>query len=180
MDLGKLWSEAVKSRGIPAAPTKEALSLRAYSARCRLNRLRRKACRFYQRPECVAVVARLETAIDRGYLAIRKDRLTHADLGGCWVCVCVCVVMWLMYFFPQNESVPFHSQLSFLLSGLKQQMLQLLLCYNPLWLRVGMETVYGELLHLSGNNDITGITHYVITRYTGGKGEREKLACSSH
>lgn len=30
---------------------------------------------------------------------------------------------------------------------------------------MGLETVYGELLHLSGNNDITGITHYIITRY---------------
>lgn len=82
MDLGKLWSEAVKGKGIRAAPTKEDLSLRAYSARCRLNTLRRKACRFYQRPEFVTVVAKLETAIDRGYLSIRKDRMTHADLGG--------------------------------------------------------------------------------------------------
>ena len=114
------------------------------------------------------------------WLYAKTGSLMLTSVGAGCVCVCVCVVMWLMYFFPQNESVPFHSQLSFLLSGLKQQMLQLLLCYNPLWLRVGMETVYGELLHLSGNNDITGITHYVITRYTGGKGEREKLACSSH
>ncbi|MPC90126.1 Abnormal spindle-like microcephaly-associated [Portunus trituberculatus] len=43
-------------------------------------------------------------------------------------------------------------------------MLQLLLCYNPLWLRVAMETVYGELLHLASNSDITGITHYLINR----------------
>lgn len=85
MDLGKLWSEAVKRKGIPAAPTKEALSLRAYSARCRLNHLRRKACVFFQREESIKVLARLETAIDKGYLTIREDRLTHADLGVCSV-----------------------------------------------------------------------------------------------
>lgn len=49
-------------------------------------------------------------------------------------------------------------------SGLKQQMLQLALCYNPLWLRVGLETTYGELLHLNSNSDMTGITHFIITR----------------
>lgn len=83
VDMGKLWSEATRTSGIEVAPTKEVMSLRAYTARRRLNRLRRKACKFYQSPEVVEVVAKLETAIDKKLLAIRKDRLTHADLGKC-------------------------------------------------------------------------------------------------
>ncbi|XP_047489293.1 LOW QUALITY PROTEIN: abnormal spindle-like microcephaly-associated protein homolog [Penaeus chinensis] len=128
VDMGKLWSEATKSSRIEVAPTKEVMSLRAYTARRRLNRLRRKACKFYQSPEVVGVVAKLETAVDKKLLAIRKDRLTHADLG------------------------------------LKQMMLQLVLSYNPLWLRIALETVYGELLHLNSNSDMTGITRFIITR----------------
>ncbi|XP_069169176.1 abnormal spindle-like microcephaly-associated protein homolog [Procambarus clarkii] len=128
VDMGQLWSEATKSKRVEVAPTKEVMSLRSYSARRRLNRLRRKACRLYQSDEMVEVVMNLETAIDKKYLMIRKDRLTHADIG------------------------------------LKQLMLQLVLCYNPLWLRIGLETVYGELLHLTSNSDITGITQFLITR----------------
>ncbi|KAK4314215.1 hypothetical protein Pmani_014496 [Petrolisthes manimaculis] len=128
VDMGKLWSEASRTQGPQAAPTKEVMSLRAYSARRRLNRLRRQACRFYQTKEFGEVVVKLERAIDKHNLAIRKDRLTHVDLG------------------------------------LKQEMLHLMMCYNPLWLRIGLETVYGELLHLSSNSDITTITHFLINR----------------
>ncbi|KAK3864993.1 hypothetical protein Pcinc_029350 [Petrolisthes cinctipes] len=128
VDMGKLWSEASRTQGPQAAPTKEVMSLRAYSARRRLNRLRRQACRFYQTKEFGEVVVKLERAIDKHHLAIRKDRLTHVDLG------------------------------------LKQEMLHLMMCYNPLWLRIGLETVYGELLHLSSNSDITTITHFLINR----------------
>ncbi|KAG7164725.1 Abnormal spindle-like microcephaly-associated protein-like, partial [Homarus americanus] len=80
VDMGKLWSEATKSKYIKVAPTKEVMSLRAYTARRRLNRLRRKACQFYQSPEVVEVVMKLETAIDKKILVIRKDRMTHADV----------------------------------------------------------------------------------------------------
>ncbi|KAK3877851.1 hypothetical protein Pcinc_017476 [Petrolisthes cinctipes] len=79
--VGKLWSEASRTQGPQAAPTKEVMSLRAYSARRRLNRLRRQACRFYQTKEFGEVVVKLERAIDKHNLAIRKDRLTHVDLG---------------------------------------------------------------------------------------------------
>lgn len=47
------------------------------------------------------MVARLENAIDRGYLTIREDRLTHADLGECFgssgVCVCVLRIIWSVF-----------------------------------------------------------------------------------
>ncbi|CAB4059496.1 ASPM [Lepeophtheirus salmonis] len=48
--------------------------------------------------------------------------------------------------------------------GMKQEFLSLLLNYNPLWLRIGLETIYGEILHVSGNYDIIGISRFIITR----------------
>lgn len=79
--MRKLWSEASRTQGPPAAPTKEVMSLRAYSARRRLNRLRRQACRFYQTRNFGEVMVKLEEAVDKYQLSIRKDRLTHVDLG---------------------------------------------------------------------------------------------------
>ncbi|QQP55938.1 Abnormal spindlelike microcephalyassociated protein -like protein, partial [Caligus rogercresseyi] len=48
--------------------------------------------------------------------------------------------------------------------GIKQSFLSLLLNYNPLWLRIGLETLYGEVLQVSGNSDILGISRFIITR----------------
>nr|XP_040580435.1 abnormal spindle-like microcephaly-associated protein homolog isoform X2 [Lepeophtheirus salmonis] len=48
--------------------------------------------------------------------------------------------------------------------GMKQGFLSLLLNYNPLWLRIGLETIYGEILHVTGNSDIIGISRFIITR----------------
>lgn len=79
--MGKLWTEAQRSKCIPVAPTKEVMSLRAYTARRRLNCLRRKACRFFQSPRMVDVVVKLEKAIDKKHLVIRKDRMSHVDVG---------------------------------------------------------------------------------------------------
>ena len=34
--------------------------------------------------------------------------------------------------------------------GMKKKMLMLLLNYNPLWLRIGLETVYGQIIPMDG------------------------------
>ncbi|XP_064085412.1 abnormal spindle-like microcephaly-associated protein homolog [Macrobrachium nipponense] len=129
VDMGKLWTEATKRIQVQQAPTKEVLSLRAYSVARRLNRLRRKACRLFQSDKIVETVFKLEVAIDKKLIRIRDDRMSHADME------------------------------------LKQRLLTLVLCYNPFWLRIGLETIYGELLFLNSNSDIAGLTHFIITRY---------------
>ncbi|XP_074655688.1 uncharacterized protein LOC141909201 [Tubulanus polymorphus] len=48
--------------------------------------------------------------------------------------------------------------------GIKQKILDLILSYNPLWLRIGMETIYGELLLLSSSSDVVGLSRYILTR----------------
>ncbi|KAF2352655.1 IQ motif EF-hand binding site [Trinorchestia longiramus] len=130
VEIKGLWAAALKGgfEQEHRAPTKEVLSLKTYTAHGRLNRLRRAACRLYQQPSIAQVIAKLEVAIDKKLIVMRKDRQIHMDVG------------------------------------LKQQLLQLLLCYNPLWLRLGLETVFGELLLLQSNADVTAITRYIIFR----------------
>ncbi|KAK0096791.1 hypothetical protein PV326_004426 [Microctonus aethiopoides] len=49
--------------------------------------------------------------------------------------------------------------------GLQKAILELLLSYNPLWLRIGLEVIYGETISLSSNNDLIGLTRFLITRF---------------
>lgn len=48
--------------------------------------------------------------------------------------------------------------------GLKQALLSLIFSYNPLWLRVGLETIYGELLQLGSNTDLVGLSRFLVSR----------------
>lgn len=49
--------------------------------------------------------------------------------------------------------------------GLQKLILALFLNYNPLWLRIGLETVYNESIPLRSNNDIVGLTRFLLTRF---------------
>ncbi|XP_052129925.1 protein abnormal spindle isoform X2 [Frankliniella occidentalis] len=46
--------------------------------------------------------------------------------------------------------------------GLQHQVLELLLAYNPLWLRIGLEAVYGRTVPLKSNNDYIGLTAFLV------------------
>ena len=128
VDVAKLWSQCTKDVRVPRAPTREVLSLRAYTARREMNRLRRNACKLWQSSHVASVVTRLELEIDKLRLVIRKDRNFNKDVG------------------------------------MKQKLLQLLLSYNPLWLRIGLETIYGELISLGNNSDVLGLSRFLVTR----------------
>ncbi|GFO45530.1 abnormal spindle-like microcephaly-associated-like protein [Plakobranchus ocellatus] len=110
------------------APTKEVLSFRAYAARRRMNRLRRQACQLYQSEAVVSVIRKVEAEVESRRIAMRKDKMAHADLG------------------------------------IKQRMLDLLLQYSSLWLRIGLETIYGEILMLQSNQDVLGLSRFIVTR----------------
>lgn len=47
---------------------------------------------------------------------------------------------------------------------LQRSLLELLLCFNPLWLRIGLEIVFNVQLNLTSNHDILGLTRFIITR----------------
>ncbi|XP_059177929.1 abnormal spindle-like microcephaly-associated protein homolog isoform X2 [Physella acuta] len=48
--------------------------------------------------------------------------------------------------------------------GIKQRLLDLLLHYSSLWLRIGLETVFGEVVMLQSNTDIVGLSRFIVTR----------------
>ncbi|KAJ2945923.1 hypothetical protein O0L34_g4838 [Tuta absoluta] len=48
--------------------------------------------------------------------------------------------------------------------GLQKIIMELLLSYNPLWLRIGLEAIYGTVLPLKSNSDIDGLTTFIIQR----------------
>ncbi|KPJ08230.1 Protein abnormal spindle [Papilio machaon] len=48
--------------------------------------------------------------------------------------------------------------------GLQKIIMELILSYNPLWLRIGLEAIYGFVIQLKSNNDIEGLTTFIIQR----------------
>ncbi|XP_072919609.1 abnormal spindle-like microcephaly-associated protein [Hemitrygon akajei] len=113
---------------VSSAPTKEEMSLRAYTAKCRLNRLRRAACRLFTSESMVKVIQKLEAAIEAKHLLVRKDRCLWKDFGH------------------------------------RQKILKWLLSYNPLWLRIGLECVFGEMIPLESNSDVNGLARFILNR----------------
>ncbi|XP_035230468.1 abnormal spindle-like microcephaly-associated protein homolog, partial [Stegodyphus dumicola] len=49
--------------------------------------------------------------------------------------------------------------------GIKKTILEMLLSYNPLWLRIGLETIYGEIITLQSNCDVIGLSRFIIHRF---------------
>lgn len=45
---------------------------------------------------------------------------------------------------------------------LQRSLLELLLCFNPLWLRIGLEVVFNVQLNLHSNQDILGMSRFII------------------
>jgi len=79
VDVGKLTVSMDKD--VVLAPTKEVLSLRAYTVMSQMNSLRRASCRLYQQTAITQVIEKLECEIEIGRLTVRTDRMLHADLG---------------------------------------------------------------------------------------------------
>ncbi|XP_077450851.1 abnormal spindle-like microcephaly-associated protein [Stigmatopora argus] len=113
---------------VSKAPTKEEMSFSTYTARRKLNRLRRAACQIFTSEAMVKAIKRLELEVEAKRLHIRKDRHLWKDIG-------------------QREKV-----------------LNWLLSYNPLWLRIGLETLFGELVSLESNSDSTGLAMFILQR----------------
>uniref|UniRef100_A0A182NAD0 Calponin-homology (CH) domain-containing protein n=1 Tax=Anopheles dirus TaxID=7168 RepID=A0A182NAD0_9DIPT len=59
---------------------------------------------------------------------------------------------------------------------LQQNILDLLLCFNPLWLRLGLEVVYGEQIELQPNRDVVGLSAFIIHRLFR---DRQLEACNA-
>ncbi|NXH85448.1 ASPM protein, partial [Edolisoma coerulescens] len=123
-----LGEENHHKMSLPKAPTKDEASLKAYTARRKLNKLRREACRLFTSESMVRAIQRLEVEIETRRLLVRRDRHLWKDIGE------------------------------------RQKVLNWLLSYNPLWLRIGLETIYGELIALESNSDVMGLAIFILNR----------------
>lgn len=47
---------------------------------------------------------------------------------------------------------------------LQRQILELLLNFNPLWLRIGLEVVFGELIPMADNHDMVTLSAFILNR----------------
>jgi len=130
LDVAKLWSACSKENvQVPRAPTREVLSLRAYSVLNELSVLRREACALWQSPAVATVAAKMEAKVEQLEFRIRDSVDILKDVG------------------------------------IKKKALMLLLNYNPLWLRVGLETIYGEVIQNAGGvANIVTLAHFVVMR----------------
>ncbi|TNN36847.1 Abnormal spindle-like microcephaly-associated [Liparis tanakae] len=155
---------------VARAPTKEEMSFSTYTARRKLNRLRRAACQLFTSEASVKAIQRLELEVEAKRLLIRKDRHLWKDIGE------------------------------------RRKVLNWLLSYNPLWLRIGLEvfpiqvyfrllfnilylsqlsvsclcacpaccaispvlprsqTIFGELISLESNSDALGLALFILQR----------------
>uniref|UniRef100_A0A8C6UY95 Abnormal spindle microtubule assembly n=1 Tax=Neogobius melanostomus TaxID=47308 RepID=A0A8C6UY95_9GOBI len=113
---------------VPKAPTKEEMSFSTYTARRKLNRLRRAACQLFTSEPMVKAIQKLEVEVEAKRLLVRKDRHLWKDIGE------------------------------------RQKVLNWILSYNPLWLRIGLETIYGELISLENNGDTFGLAMFILQR----------------
>ncbi|KAM7012169.1 LOW QUALITY PROTEIN: abnormal spindle-like microcephaly-associated protein [Tautogolabrus adspersus] len=113
---------------VPKAPTKEEMSYSTYTARRKLNRLRRSACQLFTSEAMVKAIQRLEVEVEARRLLVRKDRHLWKDIGE------------------------------------RRKVLNWLLSYNPLWLRIGLETIFGELISLESNSDALGLALFILQR----------------
>uniref|UniRef100_H3D460 Assembly factor for spindle microtubules n=1 Tax=Tetraodon nigroviridis TaxID=99883 RepID=H3D460_TETNG len=113
---------------VPKAPTKEEVSFSTYTARRKLNRLRRSACQLFASDVMIKAIQRLELEVEAKRLLVRKDRHLWKDIGE------------------------------------RRKVLNWLLSYNPLWLRIGLETIYGELIPLESNSDVVGLAMFILHR----------------
>ncbi|XP_009998238.1 PREDICTED: abnormal spindle-like microcephaly-associated protein [Chaetura pelagica] len=123
-----LGEENHHKTSVPKAPTKDEASLKAYTARRKLNKLRRDACRLFTSETMVKAIKKLEFEIETRRLLVRRDRHLWKDVGE------------------------------------RQKVLNWLLSYNPLWLRIGLETVFGELIALESNSDVMGLAIFILNR----------------
>ncbi|XP_017104939.2 protein abnormal spindle [Drosophila bipectinata] len=59
---------------------------------------------------------------------------------------------------------------------MQRTILELLLCFNPLWLRLGLEVVFGEKILMQSNRDIVGLSTFILNRLFRNKLEEQRYS----
>lgn len=59
---------------------------------------------------------------------------------------------------------------------LQREILQLLLHFNPLWLRISLEVIYGEIINMNHNYDIMSLSRFIVNRLFQNKHLEQKYS----
>lgn len=59
---------------------------------------------------------------------------------------------------------------------LQRELLQLLLYFNPLWLRISLEVIYGEIINMNHNFDIMSLSRFIVNRLFKNKHLEQKYS----
>lgn len=59
---------------------------------------------------------------------------------------------------------------------LQREILQLLLYFNPLWLRISLEVIYGEIINMNHNFDIMSLSRFIVHRLFKNKHLEQKYS----
>lgn len=166
---------------VPKAPTKEEMSLSTYTARRKLNRLRRSACQLFTSEAMVKAIRRLELEVESKRLLVRKDRHLWKDIGN------VRRISLFQLFNQKVEPSPSaspsrraakSSQLAPLVQSAvaadRSRGILVFFCFY-LWFSsykicrsfnapCPCQTIYGELISLESNNDTLGLAMFILQR----------------
>ncbi|XP_032664555.1 protein abnormal spindle [Odontomachus brunneus] len=95
---------------------------------------------------------RLQTLRNDAYAMLHRTEIKEMKLR-----IDKCVTEEMLYIRPDRD---LHRDIS-----LQKDVLNVFLCYNPLWLRIGLEAVYNESISLRNNNDLFGLTRFLTERF---------------
>ncbi|EDW84245.1 uncharacterized protein Dwil_GK14035 [Drosophila willistoni] len=59
---------------------------------------------------------------------------------------------------------------------MQRTILELLLCFNPVWLRLGLEVVFGEKIQMQSNRDMVSLSSFILNRLFRNKLEERKYS----
>ncbi|EFN85420.1 abnormal spindle-like microcephaly-associated protein homolog [Harpegnathos saltator] len=111
---------------------------------------------------CAAILRTASTSCHttKKLQVLRRDAyamLHRAEMTGMKTRIDRCITEGMLYVRPDRD---LHRDF-----GLQKDVLSVFLCYNPLWLRIGLEAVYNESIPLRNNNDLFGLSRFITERF---------------
>lgn len=112
--------------------------------------LRKATTNLLTSSNVTSVLSKLTVSIEKDLITVRDDRQIHLDLSG------------IFFMFNVNDDIVTTKHNRILFLGLKKKIIDLLKCYNPLWLRIGLEAIFGQIVYVKlGSNDLDGIGWFI-------------------
>lgn len=152
-DAAIAWEKASKSnhqnKPLQFATQKDIFAAQIYrQSPQQWSALRKATSNLITSTKVATVLSKLTVSIEKDLISIRDDRQIHLDLSK---------------FFKSDYN--FFEEIIlklFCILDLKKKITDLLKLYNPLWLRIGLEAIYGQVILVKqGSNDLDGLGWFI-------------------